>query len=332
MMGVQHLTSDRTGPTPMNLADLATPHNLAVVGYGALQLYASAGAALHDGTLFRPGGGGGVSGGGGGGGGRSGGSSGGSSGGGSSFGGSSTGGSGVGAGGILGLLIFGGVAAVIIVIVLLVLRSAKKKGFTFSQGQGEFASAIAEPQLTQSEDEIIAPIREHDPNFTVDGFKERVGRIYFLTIEGWCNNDVERIRGAVADTIFQQWRAQVEGYLQTGRRNVMEQAVIGNVWITSAAHTQEVDTITCRIRAAAADYDVDPQGKIIRGDREVRTYMEDWTLQRSGTAATANEAGQRNCHNCGAPFDGDLAGHCKFCNAPFVTIEYEWVLTRIEQL
>lgn len=309
----------------MNLPDLATPQNLLALTYGAMALYVSAGAGLHDGTLFRPGGGGGVSGGGSRGG-SSGGSSGRSSGGSSSFGGTGTGGS---VGGLLGLMIFGGIALVIIVIVLIVI---KKKGFSFSQGGGDFSSAIEEPVLTQSEDEVMAPIKAHDPNFTVESIKERIGRIYFLTIEGWCNNDVERIRGVVADTIFQQWRAQIDGYKQTGRRNVMEQAVIGNVWLTSATHTPEVDTVTCRIRAAAADYDVDAENKIIRGDREVRTYMEDWTLQRSGTAVTANEAGKRNCHNCGAPFDGDLAGHCKFCNAPFVSIEYDWVLTRIEQL
>jgi len=314
----------------MDLAQYLTPQNALWFAYGTMRAYTALGSALQDdGPLFRPGGGGGVSGGG-----RSGGSSGGSSGrsssGGSSSFSSGSGGSAGTAGGLIALLIFGGVGLVIVVLIVMALRKFAKGG---AGGLSGYSSAIEEPVMTQSEEEIVATIAAHDPAFTPDIFKERVGRVYFLTIEAWCNNDAEKIRGQVSDTLFQQWRAQIDGYIQGNRRNIMEQAVLGNVWITSAQHTQEIDTITCRIRAAAADYDIDTtSGKIIRGDKEVRTYMEDWTFQRTGTAQTHQQGAQRQCANCGAPLDVDLAGKCKYCQAPVVSLDYDWVLTRIEQL
>jgi hypothetical protein len=40
----------------------------------------------------------------------------------------------------------------------------------------------------------------------------------------------------------------------------------------------------------------------------------------------------QRCPNCGAPLDVDLAGVCKYCKASIMGGEYDWVLTRIEQL
>ena len=40
----------------------------------------------------------------------------------------------------------------------------------------------------------------------------------------------------------------------------------------------------------------------------------------------------KKCPNCGAPLDLDLAGICKYCRAPVMSGEFDWVLTRIEQL
>jgi hypothetical protein len=103
-----------------------------------------------------------------------------------------------------------------------------------------------------------------------------------------------------------------------------------------AAHTdQTYDTITVRVRAACADYDVDDQsGRVVRGNHRVGEWQEDWTFQRSSKAKTQPQGGtlSAKCPNCGAPLDVDLAGVCNFCKAPVMSGDYDWVLSRISQV
>jgi hypothetical protein len=57
-------------------------------------------------------------------------------------------------------------------------------------------------------------------------------------------------------------------------------------------------------------------------------------FQRSSHATTPSGGGtlEQHCPNCGAPLDLDLAGTCKYCRAPVMSGEYDWVLTRIDQV
>jgi len=63
-------------------------------------------------------------------------------------------------------------------------------------------------------------------------------------------------------------------------------------------------------------------------------FQEDWVFQRSSQATTKPDGGtmDQKCPNCGAPLDLDLAGVCKYCRAPVMSGQFDWVLTRIDQV
>lgn len=184
-------------------------------------------------------------------------------------------------------------------------------------------------RATLPPDMATTGIKAHDPGFTVDGFYERVGRVFFLTNTANADNDADALRGVVGPLVEQQWRPEIERRRQAGLRNVREMPVLGNTQILGAQHSDALDVIQVRIRAAMADYDVDPGGAVVRGDREVRTYCEDWTFTRDADARTGAAKVVHNCHNCGAPYDGDLRGKCRFCAAPQVDLGDDWILARI---
>ena len=74
--------------------------------------------------------------------------------------------------------------------------------------------------------------------------------------------------------------------------------------------------------------------KIVRGDRTVREWYEDWLFERSSKATTRPDGGTmaQRCPNCGAPLDVDLSGVCSYCKAPVMSGDYDWVLARIDQV
>jgi predicted lipid-binding transport protein (Tim44 family) len=291
-------------------------------------------------------------------------SGGGSSGGGSSGGGGFFffgGGSGGGGGGIAGFLILLVIVVVIIGIVAAVKRSGRTMGgavnaatrggpggatpasFTGSHeaaieslrgvlfpGTHEDAHAAVSPV-----DQGLAQITAHDPAFSQEPFLESVQKGFFIVQEAWTERKPEMSRQVMADGIWQQHKVQIEQYISEHKRNVLEDLAVGDLQILSAHSDQTYDTITVRIFAACADYDVDDEkGKIIRGNKSVGQWQEDWTFQRSSEATTKPGAGTLNskCPNCGAPLNVDLQGVCGYCHQPIMGGKYDWVLARIAQV
>jgi predicted lipid-binding transport protein (Tim44 family) len=183
--------------------------------------------------------------------------------------------------------------------------------------------------------EGLSQIQGHDPAFDQDAFLEQVQKAFFVVEEAWAERKPEMSRQVMADGIWQQHRVQIQGYLDEHKRNVLPDLAVGDLTIIGAHSDQTYDTITVRVLAACADYDVDDQsGKIVRGNKRVEQWQEDWTFQRSASATTKPEGGtlSSKCPNCGAPLDVDLEGVCKYCRAPVMSGKYDWVLARIAQV
>jgi predicted lipid-binding transport protein (Tim44 family) len=181
----------------------------------------------------------------------------------------------------------------------------------------------------------IAAISAHDPAFDDSAFINEAERAFFVVQQAWTELKPDLSRRVMADGIWQQHRTQIEQYVSQGRRNVLEQLAVGSARIIGAHSDQSYDTLTLRFLAACADYDIDVKsGKIVRGDRSVGQWSEDWVFQRSSAATTNPKGGTLNqkCPNCGAPLDLDLAGVCSYCKAPVMSGKYDWVLTRIDQV
>jgi predicted lipid-binding transport protein (Tim44 family) len=197
-------------------------------------------------------------------------------------------------------------------------------------GTGDQAHAGATPA-----DQGVAQITAHDPAFNEETFLEQVQRAFFVVQEAWTERKPEMSRQVMADGLWQQHKVQIEQYVTEHKRNVLEDLAVGNVSIISAHSDDTYDTVTVRVLAACADYDVDDQSsKVVRGNRRVGQWQEDWTFQRSSKAVTKPGGGTlaSKCPNCGAPLDLDLQGVCKYCHAPVMSGQYDWVLARIGQV
>lgn len=181
----------------------------------------------------------------------------------------------------------------------------------------------------------IGAIVGHDPGFDREAFLDQAQRAFFVVQEAWTECKPEMSRQVMADSLWQQHRVQIKGYADQNKHNIMGDLAVGNMDIVTAHSDASYDTITVRIRAACSDYDVDnDSGKVVRGNRRVQEWTEDWTFQRSAQATTLPGGGtlSQKCPNCGAPLNVDLAGVCPYCQAPVMSGAYDWVLARISQL
>ena len=201
---------------------------------------------------------------------------------------------------------------------------------------GETLPGSSDEALTRADvEQGVAQIRGHDPDFDETAFLGEVERAFFVVEQAWTERKPELSRSVMADSLWQQHRVQIDEYVSQGRHNALDGLSIGTASIVGAHHDQTYDTVTVRILAASADYDVDDRsGRMVSGTSDISQWTEDWTFQRAATATTKVGGGTlaRKCPNCGAPLDVDLAGVCSYCKAPVMGGAYDWVLSRIDQV
>jgi Tim44-like domain len=176
-------------------------------------------------------------------------------------------------------------------------------------------------------------ISVRDPNFNPQVFLDRAQTTFFALQNAWMQRNLEPARIYLSDGIYQRWKLQVDQMLAQHRRNVLENLVIGGCALAQIAGDPSIDSITVRIDASAADYDVDDLGKIVRGDRRPRPFTEYWTFVRSRAARTRSGDGAQitQCPNCGAPISVNESGMCAYCKATVTTGQFGWVLDNITQ-
>ena len=271
--------------------------------------------------------------------GRSGSSSGGgfSGGGGFSSGGGSFGGGGFGASGGSGGAgsALGGLVCILLIVVVVVVLGAglRRSAATVSGDENTPPPPPPPPIPRQPEvDQALDRIRERDPAFDEAGFLNGVTTSFNLVQRAWCEQLPAESRKVMADGVWLRHRTQIEEMAAAGKRNVLEDLHIGRSEIIGCVTDADSDSITVRIHAYSRDYDL-ATDEIVRGDRVMRLWTEDWTFTRSSTATTKVGSGTRQvCPNCGAPLDLDAAGTCAYCNQLVMAGAYDWVLSRIEQV
>ncbi len=180
----------------------------------------------------------------------------------------------------------------------------------------------------------LAAIKAKDPRFERDAFLGQVQRAFFLVEEAWTTRNSDMSRQVMADGLWQQHRFQIESYRGAGKRTVLDGLSVDSITILVVHLDAQYDTITVRILARSADYDVNDAGRVVRGSRDQEQWAEDWTFQRASGAVTPEAGGTLTdkCPNCGAPLQLDFNGICRYCKALVSTGAYDWVLTRIARV
>jgi predicted lipid-binding transport protein (Tim44 family) len=197
-----------------------------------------------------------------------------------------------------------------------------------------FSGPAAEPAGVDDPEKGLVAIQAKDPRFERQAFLGQVQRCFFLVEEAWVDRNPDMSRQVMADGLWQQHRFQIESYRSGDKRNCLDGLTADSLTILAVHTDQNYDTITVRILARSADYDVNDAGKVIRGSRNVEPWSEDWTFQRAAGARTPEAGGtmDSHCPNCGAPLQLDFTGVCRYCKALVSNGTYDWVLSRISRV
>lgn len=180
----------------------------------------------------------------------------------------------------------------------------------------------------------VAVIRGHDPAFDENVFLAQVQRLFFAVLEAWTSLKPALSQGVMAPVIWEEQKAQIATYRERGWRNVLGKLTFTSAVVAGALSDTGFDTVTVRINANSADYDIDAGGSVIRGDTDSWGWTEDWIFQRPSTAQTGRPGTitSQTCPNCGASVNVDITSICAFCDAAVISGKFGWQLTRIDRV
>src|SRR5437879_8620313 len=181
----------------------------------------------------------------------------------------------------------------------------------------------------------LAALQAKDPNFNQQIFLDRAQAAFFALQKAWVDRNLEPARVYMSDGIYHRWKNQIDAMIAAHKRNLLDNLVIGGVHIVKVHTDPNFDTVTVRIDASAADYEVDDttSNKVIYGSRQNQPFSEYWTFIRSGSARTKSGEGAEvtQCPNRGAPLSINESGVCSCCKATVTSGQFGWVLDNITQ-
>jgi predicted lipid-binding transport protein (Tim44 family) len=153
--------------------------------------------------------------------------------------------------------------------------------------QPQYAPVYDQPQVAgpASDEDLergLANIRQFDPGFDEDQFRD-LGMDTFFKIQGaWANRDMSSVKTLLTDEMSRTLQQEADQLKAQKQINRLENIAVRSVDITEAWQESGADFITARIYASLLDYNVDEtSGQVVDGSKTDPVKFEEyWTFTR----------------------------------------------------
>lgn len=237
----------------------------------------------------------------------------------------------------------GGIGTIIFIIILyIIIKSIKSsKGTDRVRHNNERTRILTqnrEPVVNFSQSHAFARrIQEFDPLFSEEKILSWTKNLFVKLQNAWTARDWEPMRPFETEELFEQHKAQVQGYINTNRINVMDRIAVNYACIYSFRKESNKDILEIALKSTMKDYIINEKTKeVLEGNpNQDRTTVYKLTFERKSGVLTKEgeiELKTTNCPNCGAPTQITSSGKCEYCASIITARDYGWVLAGLEPL
>lgn len=194
------------------------------------------------------------------------------------------------------------------------------------------------PTVDVSQSHIYAEkIKAFDPNFSEEKMLSWAKDLFVKLQNAWTARDWEPMRPFETESLFEQHKSQVQGYIDTNRINVMDRIAVNYATIYRFRQEGDRDILEIALKSTMKDYIIDATTKqVLEGNKQQdRVTVYKMTFERKTGVLTPEgtaEIKTTNCPNCGAPTKITSAGKCEYCGSVITTGANTWVLSGLEPL
>ncbi len=234
---------------------------------------------------------------------------------------------------------FGGFGSLVfwIIVIAIVIANNKNKGRNSRPTRPyNYTQAPTMVQLEARQNQIESRLQQHDPNFNKEEFIAWSKNLFIKLQQAWTARDWETIRTFETQSLFEQHKNQLQGYINNNQINVMDRICVNYAHLYNYAQEGDKETLTVRLNSRMADYIIDAKtNQVLKGNKQeekINTYILTF-IRKNGvkTKPGTIEINTTNCPNCGAPTKITSSGKCEYCGSVITTGEYNWALSNIER-
>lgn len=253
---------------------------------------------------------------------------------------SSSGGSGYssGSGGGTWIEEIGGFFLYIVILMIVASIFIKSNQHNMTRGSNPYRTMNITPMVDVSQSHIYAEkIKEFDPNFSEEKMLSWAKDLFVKLQNAWTARDWEPMRPFETESLFEQHKSQVQGYIDTNRINVMDRIAVNYATIYRFRQEGDRDILEIALKSTMKDYIIDATTKqLLEGSKtQDRITVYKMTFERKTGVLTPEgtvEIKTTNCPNCGAPTQITSAGKCEYCGSVITTAANTWALSGLEPL
>ena len=207
------------------------------------------------------------------------------------------------------------------------------------KSQGNISKTVyTTPEVDVSQTHIWADeIKKIDPNFSEEKMLAWAKDLYVKLQNAWTERDWEPMRPFETESLFEQHKSQLQGYIDTNRINIVDRIAVNYATLYKFRQEGDRDILEIALKATKKDYIIDATTKeVLEGNKEQdRISVYKMTFERKTGVLTPEGTGKvktTNCPNCGAPTEITSAGKCPYCGSVITTGNNTWVLSGLEPL
>ena len=242
---------------------------------------------------------------------------------------------------LIGLLLGnnGGRVIFIIIIIFIIISTKKyKSGKNQNRPRNIYnpTNMVNTDNVTKSRSiQVANRIMSVDPLFSEEKFVSFTKELFIKLQNAWTARDWEPMRLFETPELFESHKAQVQGYIDTKRINVMDRISVNYAYLYNYRIQGEKEILEVALKSTMKDYIIDEETKeVLEGNKnEDRHTLYKLTFERTKGTVTQEETGEiktTNCPNCGAPTKITSAGKCEYCGSIILTNDHSWVLSNLE--
>lgn len=157
-----------------------------------------------------------------------------------------------------------------------------REASTPQAGAPVFTPNYAQQPMENDLDTNLGYIRQMDPSFNQQKFKDQCTDTFFRIQGAWANRDMSVARNLLTDEMYRVIQGDADELRRNGRINRLENIAVRNIEISEAWQEEGNDYITVHIVANVLDYTIDEKsGQIVTGSKtEPVKFEEYWTFTR----------------------------------------------------
>jgi predicted lipid-binding transport protein (Tim44 family) len=158
----------------------------------------------------------------------------------------------------------------------------REASFQQPPASSSYAPAYEQPPATNDLDTGLGYLRQMDPSFDEQRFKDQCLDSFFKVQGAFANRDMSVIRMLLTEEMFGILQRDASDLKQLRRINRLENIAVRTVEITAVWQEAGKDFITARLYANLLDYTVDEDsGQVVSGSKtEPVKFEEYWTFTR----------------------------------------------------